>query len=189
MSSRCRLTRRPSSSVAPNRDVRAPASRPPRPWQRVSRERRPRRRPRRARPRGRGSRPDPRPPVRMRTDASGLGPTIRPVSMAAATYTAKHITVPRVAAACRSLSKTSSMPFSPAAFSRTGFCACAVASAATRSWSPSHASGVAFAPLAAPGAWPRCFLAGQTLHRAVAESRWVSRLSTPQRLGVAQCRT
>ena len=41
MSSRCRSTRRPSSSVAPSRDVRAPASRPPPPRQRVSRERRP----------------------------------------------------------------------------------------------------------------------------------------------------
>ena len=72
MSSPCRPTRRPSSSVAPSRDVRAPASRPPRPWQRVSRERRPRRRPRRARPRRRGSRPDPRTPAKIRTDASGL---------------------------------------------------------------------------------------------------------------------
>src|SRR5215467_5831037 len=60
---------------------------------------------------------------------------------------------PRVEAACRSLSKPSSMPSSPAAFSRTGFFACAVASAPTSSWSPSHASGAAFAPLAARGAW------------------------------------
>jgi hypothetical protein len=64
----------------PSQDVRAPASRPPRLWQRVCRERRSRRSPQRARPRGRGSRPDPRPPPRTRSDAPGLGPTIGPTS-------------------------------------------------------------------------------------------------------------
>jgi len=51
------------------------------------------------------------------------------------------------------LPESSSIPSSPAAFWRTGFSACAVASAATTSWWPSHASGAAFAPLAARGTW------------------------------------
>src|SRR5262245_20256704 len=52
--------------------------------------------------------------------------------------------------ACRSLSKTSSTRFWNAAFSRTGFCACAAVRAPTSSWWPSPVSGVDFAPRAEP---------------------------------------
>ncbi len=57
--------------------------------------------------------------------------------------------------ACRSLSKTSSRPFSNAAFWPTDFCACAVLTVRARSWWRFPASGAGFAPRAARGEWRR----------------------------------
>jgi|SRR5713226_2533477 len=75
------------------------------------------------------------------------------------------------------------MPFSHAAFSHTGFVACVVASAATRSWWRSHASGAAFCP--SSGARRMAETAAHLVDRvipAVPVRQWVLSLPIPLRI-------